>query len=220
MADLLASLVVPSSPRSSQESFRSIASQSRKESPPPSSSKLSSPAPSSTADTTSALQAAGIPVYDIDSYLAQNAGLRSTSSANNVNASKKHTTTTLSSPEPVSLGTRTGFHVSALNTQCQGKGILPVFEIEGTTDFGGVLKLGGAVVTTDQRWRSKKEAKEGLAEKGLEVVKKIGARQKSPGEPKEQGKNWVGLLHGAYASRPFLGFQRVFNKTNLWRRVP
>jgi len=196
MADLLNSLVVPSSPRSSQDSFRSLSSQPRTQSasPPPSKSQAISTGPLPFQDP--AFQAASLPVYDIDSYLAQNAGLRSTPS-NTKKASKRPAPANTGSPEPVSLGTKTGgFAVATLNTQCQIKGFLPAFEIDGVSDFGGALKLRDVTVTSDQRWSSKKEAKEGLAEKGLERLKSMEATSKEPGVPQEVGKNWVGMLHG------------------------
>ena len=85
--------------------------------------------------------------------------------------------------------------MGALNTQCQSKGFLPVFEIEGETDFGGVLKLRDVNITSDRRWASKKEAREGLAEKGLETVNGMEAKQRELGTL-EGRKNWVGMLHG------------------------
>ena len=195
MADLLTSLVVPSSPRSSQESFRSLSSQPCRTPPPPSSPKRLSSAPTPSTDQTSVSQAASLPVYDIDSYLAQNADLRSAPLIKN-SSSNTYTAGSANCIEPVSLGKKTGFYVSALNTQCQVKGFLPVFKIEGTTDFGGVLKLRDTTVAADQRWCSKKEAKEALAERGLEILKRIEAIAKVAGEAHEPGKNWVGLLHG------------------------
>lgn len=71
-----------------------------------------------------------------------------------------------------------------------------MFEIEGETDFGGVLKLRDVNVTNDQRWSSKKEAKERLAEKGLETVKGMEASKKEAGPPQERKTDWVGMLLG------------------------
>ena len=201
MTDLLASLVVPSSPRSSQDSFRSISSQPQVESPPLSSISNSSSAPSALPIfPASAHQAAGLPVYDVDSYLNANPDLRS-NPPKPVQYKKASTKTPASTdtPEPVSVGTKTSFYVAALNTQCQLKGFFPVFEIEGEPsigDFGGVLKLGDVTITSDQRWRSKKEAREGLAERGLEAVKEIEPTRKEPGAHNETGRNWVGMLQG------------------------
>ena len=199
MADLLASLVGPSSQRSSQESFRSLSSQPRTHSPSPSSKPLPTP-PTSTTFQTSAFQAAGLPVYDVDSYLAQNASLRSRPTNNNTNPSKGSGPNPTSVQEPVPLGTKSSFHIAALNTQCQSKGFLPVFDIEGTADFGGVLKLRGVTVTSERRWNSKKEAREGLAEKGLGIVKEMEAKPKESGGSQEAGRNWIGLLNGEYYS--------------------
>lgn len=78
------------------------------------------------------------------------------------------------------------------------RGLTPRFEIEGNQDkgFGGNVKIGEKTVTTEDRWRSKKAAKEGLAEKILDFVKELPSqkRKRPAAEPEE---NWIGLLHGA-----------------------
>ena len=117
----------------------------------------------------------------------------------------------------MSLGTKTSFRVAALNTQCQTRGFLPVFEIEGETDFGGVLRLRDVTVTSDQRWQSKKDAREGLAEKGLEVVKLMGFTSKEPPIPQESGRNWVGMLHGMSKSENGIDGMLL---TNVIGRIP
>lgn len=208
MTDLLSSLVVPS-PRSSQESFRSLPEQSHTSSLSPSTSNPQSTSPTSSTFQTSAVQAAGLPISDINTYLAQNAHLRSPPAKNAKNAQKQPTSACTNPLEPVSLGTKTSFHVAALNTQCQTRGFLPTYEIEGVTDFGGVLKLRDVTVTSDQRWSSKKEVREGLAEKGMEVLKGIEASKKEPGLPQEVGKNWVGMLHGTSRTN-------VWHGTSVW----
>lgn len=194
MADLLSSLILPSSPRSSQESFRSVASQADTSS----SSLAKAQSTSTTFSASAAFQQAGLPVYDIDHYLKENANLRATSS-NSKSLSQRPAQIANGTAEPVHLGTKTSYFVAALNTQCQLKGFVPVFEIEGdasNADFGCVLKLRDVEVTSDQRYPSKKEARERLAEKGLEVVKGIEAKKGESGAAAEPGKNWVGLLHG------------------------
>ena len=193
MADLLSSLVVPNSPRSSQDSFRSLPSQPRDSSPPPTSSNSQSTSSTPFSNANVAFEATNLPVYDIDSYLTQNADLRLKPAKNN----SKGPNAAASNPlEPVSLGTKSSHYVAALNTQCQTKGFTPVFEVEGITDFGGKLILRDAAITSDQRWPSKKDAREGLAEKGLEVVKRMEAKPKEQGKPREAGRNWVGMLLG------------------------
>lgn len=191
MADLVSSLIVPNSPRSSQDSFRSVASQT--DLPPPSSSNA--PPAASAFSSSAAFQQVGLDVYDIDQYLSENANLRVTPTHGKA-LSKGSSPAANGTTEPVALGTKTSYFVGALNTQCQCKGFLPVFEIEGDTDFGGVLKLRDVNITSDRRWASKKEAREGLAEKGLETVRRMEAKQKEPGIPQEGRKNWVGMLHG------------------------
>ena len=86
--------------------------------------------------------------------------------------------------------------MAALNTLCQAKGVTAIFEIDGVVDFGGVLKIDGTTVTSEERWRSKKDAKEGLAEKGLDVVKTMDGKGKQSQTSGEPGKNWVGKLLG------------------------
>ena len=196
MADLLASLIVPPSPRSSEDSFRSLASQPRAEAAASSPADPSSSMPISSAVSASAFEAAGLPVYDIDSYLTKNAGA-SAAAANK--APKTHTFAANDPPEPVPLVSKTSFSIGALNTQCQSKGFSPIFEINGTPDFGGFLRLRDVTVTSDRRWPSKKEAREDLAEKGLEIVKGMEARRKEPGDPQMPASNWIGMLLGKSA---------------------
>lgn len=198
MSDLLASLLAAKS-NSSQESFQSSYSQ-----PSPSSgaatassaSDLNPPASSKT--QASAFQDAGLSVYDVDSYLAEAKNLASSTQASNEGSHSQYKSTQVASNqlEPISLGSKTRHHVAALNILCQAKGLTAVFEIEGVTDFGGVLKLGKTAVKSEERWKSKKDAKEGLAEKGLDIVKAIDAKGKQSERSGEAGKNWVGMLLG------------------------
>lgn len=196
MADLVSSLLASSSPRSSQDSFRSVASRAD---PLPSSS-LETPSAASTFSMSATFQQAGLDVYDIDQYLSENANLRVTPSHGKA-VSKGSRPAANGTTEPVALGTKTSYFMAALNTQCQFRGFLPVFEIEGATDFGGVLKLRDVNITSDQRWSSKKEAKERLAEKGLETVMGMEAKQKERGTTQDSRKNWVGMLHGKSMSQ-------------------
>ena len=198
MSDLLASLLVAKS-NSSQESFQSSCSQ-----PPPSSgpaaTSLSADTslPASSQTQASAFQDAGFPVYDIDLYLADPKNAASSTQALNKGSNSQHKSTqVVSNPlEPVSLGSKTRHHVAALNTLCQAKGLTAVFEIDGVVDFGGVLKIDGTTVTSEERWRSKKDAREGLAEKGLDFVTTMDAKGKRSETSGEAGTNWVGKLLG------------------------
>ena len=200
MTDLLESLVLP---KSSQESFHSLA-----EHPSPSSltnvdvsanHDPGTPQPSSQSQL-SALQAAGLPVHNVDTYLAapENAALL------NRAPDRKKTPTKQPKPgldpaQPVSLGSKSSHHVTALNLLCQQKGLLPDFQIDGdasTADFGGLLKIGDVTITSDERWHSKKEAREALAEKGFETVKGMENKGKKTGAAGEKDKNWIGMLVG------------------------
>lgn len=75
------------------------------------------------------------------------------------------------------------------------RGIVPKYEIEGDqSDFGGWLQIGNETISRDERWKTKKDAKEGLAEMGVELVK--GLREKEMEKEPVAGPqpNWVGLL--------------------------
>ena len=199
MSDLLASLLVAKS-NSSQESFHSSCSQSPP-SPAPVATSSSSDVnhPASSQKQAPAFPDAGFPVTDIDSYLADPKDAASSTPAPDKRSDSQHESTqvTRNQLEPVSLGSRKPrYHMAALNTLCQTKGLTPIFEIDGLVDFGGVVKIGGTTITSEERWRSKKDAKEGLAEKSLDVVKTMDAKGKQPETSGEAGKNWVGMLLG------------------------
>jgi len=75
--------------------------------------------------------------------------------------------------------------------------LVPEFEIDGNQGgFGGILRIGEQTVGSEQRWRSKKEAKDRLAEKGVEVVRGTEAKGKSPAGGGGTSENWVGKLLG------------------------
>ncbi|MCJ1266273.1 hypothetical protein MMC22_006156 [Lobaria immixta] len=107
---------------------------------------------------------------------------------------KKATSRPMNS-QPVQLGSpRTSQHVSTLHQLCQKRGIVPEFEIDGDQNdgFGGWLKVGSETISRDERWPKKKDAREGLAERGVEVVKSMQERAQEGvvGPP----ISWVGLL--------------------------
>lgn len=91
----------------------------------------------------------------------------------------------------------TSHHLSLLHQESQTRGLLPRFEIEGDQrmGFGGNVKVGDKTITTEERWQTKKAAKEALAEKAVSVVKTMPSlkRKRSIGETQE---NWIGMLHG------------------------
>ena len=202
MVDLVGSLVVPEhGTKGSQKSFNSASSQ-----PPPSSitqatSQVQEPTPPTTSQSQAlAFRTTGLPIHDIDTFLTDPSNAQLLEKTPKGNQSQPRDAQRSSdSVDPVSLGSKTSHHVPALNHLCQLKGISAVFEIDGDAshaDFGGVLKIGNVIVTREERWHSKKEAKEALAEKGLETVKMMEVKKKEPGMSGEVAKNWVGMLHG------------------------
>ena len=187
MSDLISSLIVP---KTSQESFHSTRSRL-------SSSPLVKPTRPDTE----------LEICDIDTYLKdeENKALLATNTKQGQGSSSKgkRAASNSSPPQPVQLGVRTSQHVGALYHLCQERSIVPEFEIDGDqSGFGGVLRIGEQTVTSDQKWRSKKEAKEDLAEKGVEVVRWAEVKGKSP---KNGGggclENWVGKLLGKDTTR-------------------
>lgn len=197
MSDLLPSLITPFESEGSPRSFHS--SQSRPSTPPP-------PQESSSDHHTVAFQAAGLPIYNVEAYLndPDNQSILS-SAAKNSNSKKKAEQPGIKTmDEPVQLGSpKTSHHVSALNHLCQERGLVPEFEIDGNefTGFGGWLKIGNEIIGSDEKWQSKKSAKEGLAAKGTETVKNMQGKGKgsATGTPE---KNWVGLLLGMFYLPP------------------
>ena len=194
MSDLLDSLVLRSS--SSQESFHSL------------NSELTTSIHESSGPIghDAALRAKGIEIYDAETFLNNPktiALLEQPTNKSRRKSGQQNTQSNANSPlEPLSLGSKTSYHVSALNTLCQSRGVVPVFEIDGdasNVDFGGILKFGDITIASDERWRSKKEAREALAERGMERAKNLEVKSRQTGTsgalPKD-AKNWVGMLHG------------------------
>lgn len=200
MADLLRSLVLPNS---SQESFHSLAEHPVPSSVTDVSTDHSSDTPQPTSQSQlSALQAAGLPIHSVDAYLAapENAALLHYA-PDRKSANTKQQKPGLDPAQPVSLGSKSSHHVTALNLLCQQKGLLPDFQIDGgayNADFGGLLKIGDVTITSDERWHSKKEAREALAEKGFQTVKDMEKKKKKEtSAPSEKDKNWIGILVGS-----------------------
>lgn len=199
MTDLLESLVLPNS---SQESFHSLAEHPPHPSPSPpanvSANHDSAGPQSSFQPQLSALQAAGLGMHDVDTYLAdpENAELLHRA-PDRKNAPTKQPKPEIDPAQPVSLGSKSSHHMTALNLLCQQKGLVLDFQIDGdasNADFGGLLKIGDETIASDERWHSKKEAREALAEKGFEVAQGMEAKKKQPGTPGEKNKNWIGIL--------------------------
>lgn len=99
---------------------------------------------------------------------------------------------------PVQLGEPTSsFHIAELNQLGQKLGIVPEYDFEGDNQqgWGGSLRLGERTITKDgMRWQTKKAAKDGLAELGLEAIKGTTSVQ----DNMLKTKNWAGLLHEFY----------------------
>ena len=184
MSDLLESLILPNS---SQESFHSLAESPSPSSPTDVSANHNSATPNSSSQSQpSAVEAAGLPIYLL------------VRAPNQKNAPTKQPKPEVDPGQPVLLGSQSAHHLTAFNLLCQQKGIVPDFQIEGdasNADFGGLLKIGDETIVDDERWHSKKEARQALAEKGLEAVKKMEAKKKEKGVPSEE-RNWIGTLLG------------------------
>ena len=99
---------------------------------------------------------------------------------------------------------QTGYYVSLLYQICQTKGLTPLFEIEGVSGsaiFSGVLRVGDITVTLNDACRSKKEARERLAERAIEPVK--ASQFRIPINPTlvaadeaDKDQNWIGMVQG------------------------
>lgn len=225
MGELLKSLIVP---KSSQESFYST--RSHLDSP-----ALSSAQPGSDVLPT-ALEGSPLPIYDVDHFLndPRNQTILSPPSNPPSPPLKRPRMNNGCSPStscssPVQLGApRTSHHVPNLYQLCQEKGLAVSFNVDGDQQdgFGGNLTIGEEVIASEQRWRNKKEAREGLAEKAIPVVKEM------VGVPKEKNpatlppttppeKNWVGLLLGKNRiSSPLLliSLERKYSSSNRRQR--
>ena len=190
MANPLASLVVQNG---SQESFHSVGSQPAES---PDNNVLLK------ANHGAPVKAFDLPVYDIESYLGdpKNGSLldKSTNTATKASASRSSKQSASNgSVEPVSLGSKTSHHVSALMQLCQLKGLKAEFDINGdasNADFGGTLRIGDNEILSDEHWHSKKEAKEALAQKGIEAARGMESTKNVNAEVTK--KNWVGMLQG------------------------
>ena len=199
MTDLLEALVLPNS---SQESFHSLVEQhpSPTDNSAPHDSAPQTPPQSQPEPGPSALEAAGLPIYDVNTYLAapENAALLHRA-PDRKNVPMKQPTPDLDPTQPVPLGSKSSHHITALNLLCQQKGLVPDFQIDGNTslaDFGGLLNVGDLTFASDERWHSKKEAREALAEMALEHVKGMEGKKKETGTPGENNNNWIGMLVG------------------------
>lgn len=179
---------------SSNESFHST-----NEKPNQSSGFHPTNAPTSNALT---LPNSGLSIRDVDDYFADptTAALLDSAPYPRRQGAKSKPLASTIIPEPIPLGFKTSHHVSALNTLSQSKGLgPPVFEIEGqddVADFGGLVKVGEMTIVSERRWRSKKEAKEGIAEEAMNTVNGMEAKRKEPSTRPGVKENWIGILQG------------------------
>ncbi|KAL8904963.1 MAG: hypothetical protein Q9171_006860, partial [Xanthocarpia ochracea] len=185
--------------KDSHESFHSTRSQQESLTTNPASSQV-------TTDLhAAALQAAGLPVYDVETYLndARNEELLKAKSPLQKKQGTNQANPSSSSSAPEQIGApKTTHNVPALHHMCQERGLVVEYEIDGDQmgGFGGTLTVGSETIMSDQRWRNKKEAKEGLAELAVPVVKEMGVTQKDKPTPltpkgnREPERNWVGML--------------------------
>ena len=198
--------------KDSHESFHSTRSQ-QEEAP------TTNPGPIADLHT-AALQAAGLPVYDIDTFLNDPRN-QASPEAKSPPQKKQRTNHGLSSSSsaPQQIGSpKTTHNVPALHQLCQERGLVAEYDIDGDQAmwFGGTVTVGGEVIMSDQRWQNKKETKERLAELALPLVREMELRQKakpvpssssssssSPNEKRELERNWVGMLVGKFS--PLLG---------------
>ncbi|MCJ1259717.1 hypothetical protein MMC24_007556 [Lignoscripta atroalba] len=151
-----------------------------------------------------------LPIHDVNAYLNDpaNRALLDTKPMKNLpgnDLSKSSNSTTQppngSDPSPMQLGApESSLNLSRLYELCQAKGFTPEFTIEedpnrGQT-FTGKLCIGSETIVAQgekDRWNSKKEAKQALALKGLDVVKSLEPRVKRIDED-VRGENWIGKL--------------------------
>ncbi|KAL8698540.1 MAG: hypothetical protein Q9201_006509 [Fulgogasparrea decipioides] len=188
--------------KASHESFHSTYSQQ-----PPSPLFSSASNQLATDLHTAALQAAGLPIYDIESYLndpQHQPTLKSPSAKSPPSKKQKIQGDSSSSlSTPVQLGApKTTHHVPALHHLCQDRGLVAKYDIDGDQlgGFNGTVTVGDQVISSEQRWPNKKEAKEGLAVLAMPVVRDMEAvkrdKQISSISSREQEKNWIGMLLG------------------------
>ncbi|KAI4144177.1 MAG: hypothetical protein L6R39_004293, partial [Caloplaca ligustica] len=196
MADALSSLERTLALKKSDESFHSSHSQQPSVSP-----GLSNTA---TDVHAAALKAAGLPIYDVEAYLNDPRNQEALNSLPVNSPSSKKQKGNVKGPSsanctPVQLGApKTSHNVTGLVQLCQERGLVAEFEIEGDQPrgFGGAVTVGEETIASEQRWPSKKEAKEGLAELALPVAREMEAVVKKgvKGGKGEQQKNWLGML--------------------------
>ena len=206
MSDLLASLVIP---KSSQESFHSTHSQPATNM---SSSPIQNQLQTALYQTIPNDYGPDLIIHDVDAFLdlPENKSLLESKAEKSTPTSKPlvsaSTAAGPSMPVATYLGTRTSSaSVSRFYEACQVKGLTPVFEIEQDERlpqgmFKGQLSVGSKTIVLEQSQLGKKEARQVLAEKGLELVTSMEAHVKRKDDadnaPNGQEENWIGMLFG------------------------
>ena len=165
--------------------------------------------------------------YDIDAYLSHTSNialLNSPTTKRPAHSFIVPVRTTVStaiphnffSPTTPTLNTPPGYYLQLLNQGCQIARLTPeftVWQVPGKVAFAGELKIGSDItVTLPHSCRSKKEAREQLAEKAIKPLRALANRSISNPKPavqkdaeiEEDGgdgtrdgePNWIGLLQG------------------------
>ena len=220
MADLIQYLVPPSSQESyhsTHETFHDAEDDraTQYNTPAPDNRSLAATTTSKQENTTiAALQAAGLSVQDVNSYLAdpENERLLAETSSkkrkggnskenNNNAAAGTSTGGSVLLPEPVQLGNpKSAHHIVQLLHLCQERGLRPIYDIDEPTPqrFIVVLRFGEFVVSMgeDVTFESKREAKEAAAAKGVELLKDVPIPGSGGAKGSGTEENWVGKLVG------------------------
>ena len=141
---------------------------------------------------------AALQLHDVETFLNEPSTIALLATSASSKKRKTATGSGSSSAKPIQLGSpKTSHNVSLLYVECQQRGIDPEFEFEGDQDgFSGSVTISGETLSSDQRWVTKKEAKESLAEKALPFVKAMERHEKISAAPQE---NWIGKLQGEIA---------------------
>lgn len=158
-------------------------------------------------------------LHDVDDYLGRpdNHSLLSTSTSRapkpKTQSPAQHPATAPSKAKPtativpVQVGApKSSASVSRLNTICQQKGLLLDWDIKEAASsppgFTGTLTIGAETLVLEVAQPSKKDAKQILAEKGVDVAERMEARVRGGSEGAEAGsganENWIGKLQGMF----------------------
>ena len=193
-ADLVRSLIHP--PPTSQPKSQSLHNASSNES-------FHSTGSQPTQHHAISSQHGSLPIYDIESYLAkEDNGVPIPKSHNK--ASKTPLANAINSADPVPLGSKTSHHVATLNSLCQAKAFpTPIYDLKQESygldaRFTGTVTVGEVTINSDNHYRNKKEAKEGLAAAALPTIQSLSPQErakpiKDPTTQQPQ-KNWIDLL--------------------------